>query len=119
MTGSSGRKRIVILGGGFGGAYCAQALERSLRGSDTEVVLIDRNNYFIFYPLLMEAGTGSLEPRQRCGNSWQQSQFRCGFQVAGIFVQRPITIQENGISIKHPRAVHRLPWRRFRSLITA
>jgi len=28
-----------------------------------EIVLIDRNNYFIFYPLLVEAGTGSLEPR--------------------------------------------------------
>ena len=56
-------KRIVILGGGFGGAYCAQALERRLGASDAEVLLIDRNNYFIFYPLLVEAGTGSLEPR--------------------------------------------------------
>jgi NADH dehydrogenase len=27
------------------------------------VLLIDRNNYFVFYPLLVEAGTGSLEPR--------------------------------------------------------
>ncbi|MHC4430059.1 MAG: NAD(P)/FAD-dependent oxidoreductase, partial [Planctomycetota bacterium] len=57
------RKRIVILGGGFGGAYCAQALERTLRGKDVEVVLFERHNYFIFYPLLLEAGTGSLEPR--------------------------------------------------------
>jgi NADH dehydrogenase len=41
--------RIVILGGGFGGAYCAQALERvRRRGADV---------------LLIEAGTGSLEPR--------------------------------------------------------
>lgn len=55
--------RIVILGGGFGGAYCAQELERRLGGTEAEVVLIDRNNYFIFYPLLVEAGTGSLEPR--------------------------------------------------------
>lgn len=56
-------KRIVILGGGFGGAYCAQALERRLGESDAEILLIDRNNYFVFYPLLVEAGTGSLEPR--------------------------------------------------------
>jgi NADH dehydrogenase len=55
--------RIVIVGGGFGGAYCAQALERQLRSGEAEVVLIDRNNYFIFYPLLVEAGSGSLEPR--------------------------------------------------------
>lgn len=56
-------RRIVILGGGFAGSYTAQALERRLRGKDVEIVLIDRNNYFIFYPLLVEAGTGSLEPR--------------------------------------------------------
>jgi NADH dehydrogenase len=57
------RPRIVIVGGGFGGAYCAQALERRLRRGEAEVVLLDRQNYFIFYPLLVEAGTGSLEPR--------------------------------------------------------
>ena len=55
--------RIVVLGGGFAGAYCAQGLERLLRSGEAEVVLIDRNNYFLFYPLLVEAGTGSLEPR--------------------------------------------------------
>ena len=55
--------RIVIVGGGFGGAYCAQSLEKRLSRRDAEVVLIDRNNYFLFYPLLVEAGTGSLEPR--------------------------------------------------------
>ncbi len=60
---SSYRSRIVILGGGFAGAYCAQALERTLRGLNAEVLLIDRHNYFVFSPLLIEAGTGSLEPR--------------------------------------------------------
>jgi NADH dehydrogenase len=54
--------RVVILGGGFAGAYCAQALERRAP-RDAEIVLFDRNNYFPFYPLLVEAGTGSLEPR--------------------------------------------------------
>jgi NADH:ubiquinone reductase (H+-translocating) len=56
-------RRIVIIGGGFGGAYCAQALEQFLRAGEAEVLLLDKNNYFIFYPLLVEAGTGSLEPR--------------------------------------------------------
>lgn len=60
MTRSS-LDRIVILGAGFGGAYCAQALERER--PEVETVLIDRHNYFAFYPLLVEAGTGSLEPR--------------------------------------------------------
>jgi len=55
--------RIVILGGGFGGAYCARALEKALRPAEAEILLIDRRNYFVFYPLLVEAGTGSLSPR--------------------------------------------------------
>lgn len=62
MAATTQRKRIVILGGGFGGAYCAQALEKQLR-DDTEILLLDRHNYFVFYPLLVEAGTGGLEPR--------------------------------------------------------
>lgn len=63
MTPPRRRPRILIIGGGFAGAYCAQSLERRLRPDEAEIVLIDRNNYFIFYPLLVEAGTGSLEPR--------------------------------------------------------
>ena len=51
------------MGGGFGGAYCARALEKELRGSSHEIFLIDKNNYFVFYPLLIEAGTGNIEPR--------------------------------------------------------
>jgi NADH:ubiquinone reductase (H+-translocating) len=62
MTESSDQ-RIVVLGGGFAGAYCARALEKRLRRNDINICLIDRNNYFVFYPLLIEAGTGSIEPR--------------------------------------------------------
>lgn len=56
------KSRIVVLGGGFGGAYCARRLAR-LGGNDAAVTVIDRHNYLLFYPLLVEAGTGSLEPR--------------------------------------------------------
>jgi NADH:ubiquinone reductase (H+-translocating) len=56
------KKRVVILGGGFGGAYAAMALNRSLP-KNWEYTLIDRNNFLLFYPLLVEAGVGSLEPR--------------------------------------------------------
>ncbi len=60
---SNTTKKIVIVGGGFGGAYTAQSLEKTMRGQDVEIILIDHHNYFIFYPLLVEAGTGSVEPR--------------------------------------------------------
>jgi NADH:ubiquinone reductase (H+-translocating) len=56
------KKRIVIVGGGFGGAYAAQTLAKKAP-RDTEVVLIDRQNFLLFYPLLIEAGVGQLEPR--------------------------------------------------------
>lgn len=59
---SSRAPRVVILGGGYGGAYAAQSLERLLP-VDAQITLVDRRNYFICYPLLVEAGTGSLEPR--------------------------------------------------------
>src|SRR5690606_18565367 len=62
-TSQAARPRIVILGCGFAGAYCAQALERRLATEEAEIVLIDRHNYFVFYPLLVEAGVGDIEPR--------------------------------------------------------
>lgn len=61
--GKAGRTRIVIVGGGFAGAYCAQALSKKLKKLNAELWLLDRNNYFVFTPLVVEAGTGSLEPR--------------------------------------------------------
>ncbi len=51
-----------MLGAGFGGATCAKELIKRLpKGS--EVVVLDRNNYTLYYPLLVEAGVGTLEPR--------------------------------------------------------
>ena len=54
--------RVVVLGGGFAGGYVAKHLFDKNLGLDVEVIIIDRNNYFVFYPLLVEAGTGSLDP---------------------------------------------------------
>ena len=57
------RTRVVVIGGGFGGAYATRTLQRHAATAGIETTIIDRHNYFIFYPLLVEAGTGSLEPR--------------------------------------------------------
>lgn len=54
-----GRRRVVILGGGWGGVYTALTLEKTLRpGEGIEVVLINRDNFFLFTPMLPEI-TGS------------------------------------------------------------
>jgi len=57
-------KRIVILGGGFGGIYTTLHLQKIFRHHDAvEIVLINNDNYFLMSPLLFEAGSGVLEPR--------------------------------------------------------
>jgi len=53
----SGR-RVVIVGGGFGGLSCARALD----GSDREVLLLDKHNYHLFTPLLYQVATALLNP---------------------------------------------------------
>lgn len=60
---SNSSNHVLILGGGFGGAYAAQRLAKGLRGTSYELTVVDRNNYLLFYPLLVEAGVGVLEPR--------------------------------------------------------
>jgi NADH dehydrogenase len=55
------RPRIVIVGGGFGGIYTARYLERALHARDDfEIVLINRENYFVFQPMLPEVISGSI-----------------------------------------------------------
>ena len=45
--------RVVVLGGGFGGLYTALSLERlAAKGASTEVSLVNRENYFVFQPML-------------------------------------------------------------------
>ncbi len=54
-------KKIVILGGGFSGVYTAFHLKKHLkRDSDDEVILINKENYLVFQPMLAEVVGGSL-----------------------------------------------------------
>ena len=52
----SERRKVVIIGGGFGGLSAAQHLNSNL----VDVTLIDRRNYHLFQPLLYQVATGSL-----------------------------------------------------------
>ena len=51
--GSAVKRRVVIVGMGFGGIRAA----RVLAGQGCEVVLVDRNNYHLFQPLLYQVAT--------------------------------------------------------------
>jgi NADH:quinone reductase (non-electrogenic) len=56
------KKRIVILGGGFGGVYAALHLERMLAGQKhVEIRLVSRDNFFLFTPMLHEIAASDLE----------------------------------------------------------
>jgi len=52
------RKRVVIIGGGFGGLYAA----KGLGNHDVDVVLVDRKNHHTFQPLLYQVATAALSP---------------------------------------------------------
>ena len=52
-----GRKRIVIVGGGFGGLQLANGL----KGTDYQVILIDKNNYHQFPPLIYQVASAGME----------------------------------------------------------
>jgi len=56
------KHRVVIIGGGFGGVYTAKTLSKSIHRKKLEVILIDKENYFLFTPLLHEVATGGLSP---------------------------------------------------------
>jgi NADH dehydrogenase len=55
---STGQKRLVIIGGGFGGIE----LTKRLKNQDIQVVMLDKHNYHCFQPLLYQVATGGLEP---------------------------------------------------------
>jgi NADH:ubiquinone reductase (H+-translocating) len=56
------RYDVLVVGGGFGGAFAARELERRL-ARQRRIVLVAPNNFFLFSPLLPEAASGTLEPR--------------------------------------------------------
>ena len=52
-----GKRRVVIVGGGFAGIELAKALHNV----DVQVVLLDKDNFHTFQPLLYQVATAGLE----------------------------------------------------------
>jgi NADH:quinone reductase (non-electrogenic) len=53
---AAGRRRVVVVGGGFGGLLAV----RGLRRAELDVTLVDRQNYHLFQPLAYQVATGGL-----------------------------------------------------------
>lgn len=84
-TESAVKKRAVIVGMGFGGIRAAGVLA----GKGCEVVLVDRNNYHLFQPLLYQVATAGLEqesiayPLRAMVRGWKDVSFHLA-EVTGI-----------------------------------
>jgi NADH dehydrogenase len=58
VEGATGRHRVVVVGGGFGGVQAV----RKLRHAPVDVTLVDRRNFSLFQPLVYQVATGALSP---------------------------------------------------------
>ena len=59
---SNPRRKIVIVGGGFGGVYAALELDKWLfRFPDVDVTIVNRDNFFLFTPMLHEVAASDLD----------------------------------------------------------
>lgn len=54
---------VLVVGGGFGGAFAARTLEGLVAGRGVRILLVAPENFLLFSPLLPEAASGTLEPR--------------------------------------------------------
>ncbi|MBN1122317.1 MAG: NAD(P)/FAD-dependent oxidoreductase [Anaerolineae bacterium] len=89
--------RIVIIGAGFGGLRAA----KTLRNTGLDVLLIDRQNYHLFQPLLYQVATASIEqeaiayPIRAIIRSWDGVRFRMA-EVTDLDLDRRRVITEDG-----------------------
>lgn len=79
------KKRVVIVGGGFGGLKLANKLKKS----GFQVVLIDKNNYHQFPPLIYQVASAGMEPTS------------ISFPFRKIFQHRKDFLFPNGGSTRH------------------
>ncbi|HEX3524247.1 MAG TPA: FAD-dependent oxidoreductase [Stellaceae bacterium] len=57
---STDPQQILILGGGFAGVYTARHLEKLLRPDEAAITLINRENYWVYQPMLPEVISGAI-----------------------------------------------------------
>ncbi len=62
VASSDRRPRVVVVGAGFAGLWAA----RALAGAEAEVLLLDRNNFHTFYPLLYQVGAAEIDTTEIC-----------------------------------------------------
>jgi NADH dehydrogenase len=93
--------RVLILGGGFAGLNAALQLERLLeRRPDVSIILVSRDNYTLFTPMLAEVAGGEIEP-SHIVNPVRASLKRTEFREA--LVTR-IDLDAQAVETEHPQS---------------
>ncbi|NTV48299.1 MAG: NAD(P)/FAD-dependent oxidoreductase [Geobacteraceae bacterium] len=91
------KKRVVIAGMGFGGLRAAKTLSES----DVELIMVDRNNYHLFQPLLYQVATAGLEqeaiayPLRGLTRRWRNASFMLA-EISGIDLDAKIVLTDGG-----------------------
>ena len=57
---NSNLPKVVVVGAGFGGLWAARTLARAL----VEILILERNNYHTFLPLIYQVAAAELEPEE-------------------------------------------------------
>jgi len=98
------KTRILILGGGFAGLHAAMHLDATLaRDPDVEITLINRENFFLFTPMLHEVAASDLD-LTNIVNPVRQLLRRVGFfagEVESIDLQRKQVRVSHGFDHHH------------------
>jgi len=59
---STSIKKILILGGGFGGITALRKIEKKFQNEPVEITIVSDENFFLFTPMLPQVASGLLHP---------------------------------------------------------
>src|SRR5688500_5230709 len=91
-------KRIVIIGAGFGGLNAAKALANK---PGVEVLIVDRENFHLFQPLLYQVAAANIEqeaiayPLRGLTRRWRNVRYQMG-EVRGVDLNQGEVLTEDG-----------------------
>src|SRR5246500_2962266 len=99
LVGSQKKTRSLILGGGFAGLHAAIHLDNTLaRDPDVEITLVNRDNFFLFTPMLHEVAASDLD-MTNIVNPLRKLLKRVKFfagEIEGINLQKKIVTVHHG-----------------------